>query len=165
MKELCHRAYLVCSGSRHLRCQIGYLHNMKFVPLQYFTNYIDAHIVLGRLQEEGINCWLKDENTVTTNPIWTHALGGIKLMVAESQLARATQLLQQLDDDKRERFVCPRCGSGNIELVTSPKKPKNFFSILSSFFLASYPVAISKEYHCFNCSNDFEEPQDKQVEE
>lgn len=135
---------------------------MDFVPLQYFTNYIDAHIILGRLQEEGINCWLKDENTVTTNPIWTHAVGGIKLMVAESQKERAIELLLQGEADKRSRYVCPKCGKGNIELVTSPKKTKNLFSILSSFFLASYPVAVSKEYHCFDCGADFDEPDDKQ---
>ncbi len=33
-------------------------------------------------EEEGINCWLKDENTVTIDPILTNAIGGIKLMVA-----------------------------------------------------------------------------------
>ena len=54
---------------------------MDFLLLQSFTNYIDAHIIRGRLQEEGINCWLKDENVVTVNPIWTNAAGGIKLMV------------------------------------------------------------------------------------
>ena len=35
---------------------------MDFVAVQYFTNYIDANILLGRMQEEGISCWLKDEN-------------------------------------------------------------------------------------------------------
>jgi len=134
---------------------------MNFVPLQYFSNYIDAHIILGRLQEEGINCWLKDENTVTTNPIWTHAVGGIKLMVAETQKERAIELLQQIETDRRSKYVCPKCGKGNIELVTSPRKTKNLLSILSSFFLASYPVAVSKEYHCFDCGADFEEPVEK----
>ena len=46
---------------------------MDFLLLQSFTNYIDAHIIRGRLQEEGINCWLKDENVVTVNPIWKNA--------------------------------------------------------------------------------------------
>ena len=51
-----------------------------FVLLDSFANYIDAHIVLGRMQEENIQCWLKDENTVTLDPILTNAVGGIKLM-------------------------------------------------------------------------------------
>jgi hypothetical protein len=37
---------------------------MNFIIAQVYSNYIDANIIMGRLQEEGINCWLKDENTV-----------------------------------------------------------------------------------------------------
>ncbi|WP_071891014.1 putative signal transducing protein [Flavisolibacter tropicus] len=39
---------------------------MKFVPVQVYQNYVDAHIIKGRLEEAGIDCWLKDEHTVTT---------------------------------------------------------------------------------------------------
>ena len=60
---------------------------MNFVLLQSYDNYISAHIAMGRLEEDGINCWLKDENTVTINPILTNAIGGIKLMV-ESNTGR-----------------------------------------------------------------------------
>jgi hypothetical protein len=66
---------------------------MQFVLLQSYTNYIDAHIILGRLQEEGINCWLKDENTFTIAPMLSNAFGGIKLMVAETQAQRALEIL------------------------------------------------------------------------
>src|SRR4051794_23008374 len=101
---------------------------MNIVLLKSFTNYIDAHIILGRLQEEGINCWLKDENVVTINPIWTNAAGGIKLMVAESQLQEAQNCLLEFDRDKRNNFTCPHCNSGNIELVSSNKEPANWLS-------------------------------------
>ena len=40
---------------------------------------------MGRLKEEGIECWLKDENTVTIDPIIANAVGGIKLMVEEEK--------------------------------------------------------------------------------
>ena len=53
---------------------------MNFIIAQVYSNYIDANIIMGRLEEEGINCWLKDENTVTIDPILTNAVGGIKLM-------------------------------------------------------------------------------------
>ena len=39
---------------------------MDFVLVESFTNYIEANIVLGNLESQGINCWLKDENTITT---------------------------------------------------------------------------------------------------
>jgi hypothetical protein len=47
------------------------------------------------LQDSGINCHLKDEYTITIDPLLSPALGGIKLMVAGSQLERALELLEQ----------------------------------------------------------------------
>lgn len=75
---------------------------MKFIQLQSFDNYFEAHIVMGSLQEENITCWLKDEYSVTIDPLLLNAIGGIKLMVPEAQAERAWSLLQELGKDKRE---------------------------------------------------------------
>jgi hypothetical protein len=66
---------------------------MNYVLLGTYENYIDAHIVQGRLEEEGISCWLKDEHTLTINPLWNNALGYIKLMVPDTQYERALEIL------------------------------------------------------------------------
>jgi len=66
---------------------------MKFILLLTFDNYIPAHIALGRLKDEFINCFLQDEYTVTIDPLLSNAIGGIKLMVAEAQAARALEIL------------------------------------------------------------------------
>ena len=83
---------------------------MDFVPVQSYGNYVDAHIIMGRLEEEGIRCWLKDENTVTIDPILTNAVGGIKLMVAKDQAERAGEILALLETDLRKKISCPNCG-------------------------------------------------------
>lgn len=70
---------------------------MKFVLLCSFDNYIPAHIALGRLKEEFINCHLQDEYSVTIDPFLSNAIGGIKLMVAETQLERAREILENQD--------------------------------------------------------------------
>jgi hypothetical protein len=67
----------------------------RFIEIRAYDNYIYAHIVLGRLREDGINCHLKDENTITIDPLLSPALGGIKLMVAQSQVDRALELLEE----------------------------------------------------------------------
>ena len=131
---------------------------MEFVILQSFTNYIDAHILLGRLEEEGIKCWLKDENTVTINPIWTHAVGGIKVMVAMDHLERAHELLDQYTKERRSSHSCPRCGSHDIEFISSPRKPANWFSALAGFFFGDYAIGSDKVWHCFTCNAEFKEP-------
>jgi hypothetical protein len=127
---------------------------MKFVPIQVYQNYIDAHIIKGRLEEVGIECWLKDEHTVTTNPIWTNAVGGIKLMVAEEQQKEAFSLLQEFDTALRNSRACKNCGSNNIEYVSTPRKASNWFSALVSFFFGDFAIAPDKVYHCFDCGHE-----------
>ncbi len=67
---------------------------MGYILLCSFDNYIPAHIALGRLKEEFINCYLQDEYSVTIDPFLSNAIGGIKLMVAETQIERARDILK-----------------------------------------------------------------------
>ena len=129
---------------------------MDFVVLNAYNNYIDAHIARGVLEEEGINCWLKDENTLTIDPILTNALGGIKIMVAKSQAERAWEILTNLKKEQQKNVACPKCGSHNIELVSTPKKARNWISAITTFFLGDYAIAPDKVNHCFDCGNEFE---------
>ena len=66
---------------------------MSFIAVSTYDNYIPAHIALGRLTEEYINCYLQDEHSVTIDPFLSNAIGGIKLMVAETQAERALEIL------------------------------------------------------------------------
>jgi predicted RNA-binding Zn-ribbon protein involved in translation (DUF1610 family) len=130
---------------------------MNFIVAQVYTNYIDANIIMGRLEEEGINCWLKDENTVTIDPILTNAVGGIKLMVPESQADRAFDLLRQFRTEQQSHLKCPRCGSSNIDLVTTPRKASNWLGVIIGLLFTNYALSTDKVYHCFECGFEFEE--------
>ena len=70
---------------------------MNFQNLRSFDNYIHANIQLGMLQEEGINCHLQDEYIITIVPFLAPAIGGMKLMVHETQVQRAMALLEAVD--------------------------------------------------------------------
>ena len=72
---------------------------MNFIPIRSYDNYIPAHIAMGRLKDEFINCYLENENSVTIDPFLSNAIGGIRLMVAESQAKQAIELLDE--DDKQ----------------------------------------------------------------
>lgn len=52
-----------------------------------------AHIAMGRLQTEGIPCWLADENLVQTDWLYSIAVGGIKLQVEPDYAERARRVL------------------------------------------------------------------------
>ena len=131
---------------------------MDFIPIQSFDNYIEAQMVLGRMGEEGINCWLKDENVVTIIPILSNAVGGIKLMVADDQIEKAVELLNYLQDEKRKYFTCPYCTSNNIERINSSRKTVNWITSIFTWLLGSYAIAVQQVWHCFNCDKEFEEP-------
>lgn len=69
-----------------------------FIEVRSYDNYIDAHLMLGRLKAEFINCHLLNENSVTIGPFLSNAIGGIKLMVAEQQFDRALELIKQMEN-------------------------------------------------------------------
>ena len=131
---------------------------MDFVPVAVYTNYIDANIMLGRMQEDGIDCWLKDENIVTIDPILTNAVGGIKLMVAENERMKALQWLWEINKEKKATISCPKCNSHNLEYVSTPRKPGNWLSVLIGVFITSFAPPVEQVYHCFDCGTEFDKP-------
>lgn len=128
---------------------------MEFIVLNSYPNYIEAHIAKGVLEEQDIRCWLKDENTVTIDPILTNAVGGIKIMVAAVQAERGREILNQLRSEQKMALACPVCGSHNVEQVSTPRKPINWISALSTFFLGDYAMTVEKVNHCFDCNHEF----------
>jgi DNA-directed RNA polymerase subunit RPC12/RpoP len=136
---------------------------MQFVPVWSYDNYVSAHIAMGRLEEDGFNCWLKDENTVTIDPILTNAVGGIKLMVAETEAQKAFELLKQLQREHKATTACPKCNSHNIEVVSTPRKASNWASAVIGFLFTSYAMPVETVNHCFDCGNEFPEEQPENI--
>ncbi len=130
----------------------------EYIPLIAFDNYVQAHIALGRMEEEGINCWLKDENTVTIDPILGNAVGGIKLMVLVQQAERAKEILHRIEADHKASQACPQCRSHNILQITSPRKLSNWISGIAGTLLGNFAIGVKKNYKCFDCEAEFEEP-------
>lgn len=135
-------------------------YRMEFSILKSFANYMDAHIVMGRLQDEGIDCWLKNESTVTIMPIWNNALGGIQLMVKNEQLDEATAVLKAMERERRAQISCPKCSSQNVEYINTMRKPINWLSAAVTFFLGDVAVMPEQRYHCFACGEEWEEKDD-----
>jgi predicted RNA-binding Zn-ribbon protein involved in translation (DUF1610 family) len=135
---------------------------MSYQILTAFANYMDAHLCQMHLEEEGINCWLKDENTVTIDPILTNAIGGIKLMVHEAQLERAADLLRIMKNKEHQSTPCPNCNSLNVEYIVTNRKAGNWLSALTTFILGDFAMAPHRVYHCFDCGFEFDAPAEKE---
>lgn len=67
----------------------------KFVTIISFTYSFQAYILKGKLESEGIICFIKDELAVQSNPIYSNALGGIKLQVMEQDYFRSLEVMKE----------------------------------------------------------------------
>ncbi len=71
---------------------------MQFIPIRTFDTYINANLLQGRLENEGIICYLQNEFSVTIDPFLTNAIGGIQLCVNKDQIERALELVNAFDE-------------------------------------------------------------------
>ncbi len=123
---------------------------MQTVILKTFDNYFSANIILTRLQDAGINCYLKDEYTVTIDPILSNAIGGIKLAVAIEDAVAARKMLAQFDEEYNRSAVCPVCNKNEIILVAKPGVT-NYLTAIFTWLFSSYAVAAENIYQCQHC--------------
>jgi DNA-directed RNA polymerase subunit RPC12/RpoP len=123
---------------------------MSLRLLRAFDNYFKANILLTRLQSDGVECYLIDENTVTIDPLLSNAIGGIKLMVRESQEEQARSLLRQYEAQTPPQVSCPVCGSANRRTFAEAGPEEWLDGAVSLLFLPG-STQENKEYVCAEC--------------
>ncbi len=128
---------------------------MNFVELRSFDNYIEANIVLNMLQHANISCHLKDEYTVTIDPLLSPALGGMKLMVHTSQVERAWDMMDEAEQQYLRSIPCPVCKMHALKIISVTRKHKCKLAALASMLLNGKSVELSKIYQCSSCGYDF----------
>jgi predicted RNA-binding Zn-ribbon protein involved in translation (DUF1610 family) len=125
--------------------------------LRSFDNYLFANILLSRLRDEGFDCYLKDENTVTIDPLLSPAIGGMKLMVKEEDFARASTLLQRIEAEYVASVPCPNCGKAALQVLKTVSQPKNFFWAVLKQLVEGSSSQEKTFYRCINCGKTMDE--------
>lgn len=123
---------------------------MELVTVKSFDNYFTANIYLTRLQSDGVECWLKDENTVTIDPMLSNAIGGIKIIVKKEDEQKVIKLLRAYHIEYMLSATCPECGSNSFSQITKPKTT-NYLTAILTWIFSSYAVAPEYVYQCGNC--------------
>jgi hypothetical protein len=134
--------------------------SLKMITIKTFINPVEANIIKGRLESEGIPTLLLDENTVNTYWLYAQAIGGIRLQVKEEDVTHALSILKEdqakmflMNDDEEADCLCPMCYSSNIGIN---KYSKSVFGF--SWLLVGFPLLVpDKKLHCFNCGNEWKE--------
>lgn len=85
-----------------------------YTTVAHYTDPIEAHVARGLLASEGVEAHLGDEHLALANWEWRLAVGGVKLRVADRDVARAQGILRAmeagdyaLDDDASDDWQTP----------------------------------------------------------
>lgn len=123
---------------------------MYFHPLRSYDNYIQANLQLSLLKQHGISCHLADEHTVTIDPLLSPAIGGMKLMVMDTDLDRAQALLDGAEDEYLKSIPCVACGAYALERRTHVSQPGKWSKLLARLRGSSDSV-LHRQIICSSC--------------
>ncbi len=60
--------------------------------LASFSQPVEAHLLRTRLEAEGITAYLRDENMIALDWLYSNALGGVKVDVADEDYEKAREI-------------------------------------------------------------------------
>jgi predicted RNA-binding Zn-ribbon protein involved in translation (DUF1610 family) len=119
----------------------------------------EAYLFKGKLESEGIEVFLQNENTINTDPLLSSALGGVKLFVNSEDVLQSRQILDAIPEyslnDKGELLTCPNCGSQKIYMTTTIKDIKSFLAFIYGLLTLSMPLFSKQKYKCESCNFEF----------
>ena len=125
---------------------------MELITIKTFDNSIDAHLLRIELENEGIECYIYDEHTVTVFPLYSNAVGGIKVKILKKDLELAKSILLSAI----ATVICPNCASQNIILnYKSMKGFKGFLSAFTSLCTTTHPLHYKMVNKCRDCNEEF----------
>lgn len=137
----------------------------QLITIASYPQPIEAHIAKGRLEAEGILCFLGDENIVSVHPFYSNAVGGVKLKVREAEAERAVEILEQIRGEEAapntfsaedhepqpNTVICPNCGSEDAYTTRFSRK---IFALSLALFGFPLPF-ISRTFHCPACGHEW----------
>jgi Putative prokaryotic signal transducing protein len=132
-----------------------------FVKIEVFSDPILANLAKTKLESEGIETFIANENTIRMDFLISQALGGVQLWVPEEDRERALIALNGEAAAIRlvtepppaapvASVVCPKCGSEN----TSKRRSLSKSAVVS--FLLGLPLPFfRRQSHCFECGHSW----------
>lgn len=121
----------------------------------------NANIIAKRLNAEGIQTRIDNENIISSNPLLANAVGGVRVLVLEHNLTSAKRVIQQhnsetlleaLEDTAHIQDRCTNCGSTLISRLPSPTwiwLPLTIITLGATLWLRK------NKWYCFDCNTPF----------
>ena len=129
---------------------------METIVLKTFDSTFSANIMLGKLENEGIRGYLRDEFTVGVNPLLSNAVGGVKLAVDVKDADEALRILTLFEQARIRDAVCPVCNQKAFAIYLKPVEPNIVVSLLSKLFGKKPAEETLSIYKCGHCKYETE---------
>ncbi|HMB61910.1 MAG TPA: hypothetical protein VKN36_02480 [Eudoraea sp.] len=118
----------------------------EFYTLGAFEYVAEVQIIKGKLESEGITVFLRDENTLNTDPLISSAIGGVKLQVYSRDRNAAIEIYNEIRnyaiDDTGLPVKCPNCKAEKSEVYYSRR----------GIFNKLFPFFEKRKYKCTGCN-------------
>jgi Putative prokaryotic signal transducing protein len=133
----------------------------QFIKVASFQYSAEALILKGRLEAEGMEVFLKNNNTIDADPLMSNAVGGVQLFVRAEDAEKAEEVLQTISryavDNSGNPMRCPNCAATEVEVMSTVRNSKGFLGFLfGTLLLGTLPPFVKYKYHCNNCGHEFE---------
>jgi DNA-directed RNA polymerase subunit RPC12/RpoP len=130
-----------------------------FTKIATFPYSSGALILKGKIESEGIEVFMFDNNTIDTDPLLSNAIGGVKLFVHSENAEKASEIVSEFNkyslNDNGEAIHCPKCNSEKIEFLTTIKDIKSLLAFIFSFVFVMFPIHTKYKYKCEDCNSEF----------
>ncbi len=97
--------------------------NNTFKLIGQYQYSSEALIYKGKLESEGLEVFMQDNNTIDMDPLISNAIGGVKLFVKEDDRKKAELILSEISifslDDNGSLIKCVNCGAEKVQLMTT----------------------------------------------
>ena len=127
---------------------------MALVRVGSFRDPYEAHIARSLLESAGIPGFVSNEHHVGMNWLYSNALGGVVVQVAEEHAEDALELLEQPapetqfeeEWEESEAETCPRCGE-------SAGRPSQFDTrVRAASMIVGVPLTVGRyRWRCASC--------------
>jgi hypothetical protein len=134
-----------------------------------FTLPQEAYMAKGYLESEGIESLVFDDLTVQVNLLYSNAIGGVKVLVRETDYEGGIEILKKggylnsnngepvskfnvlMIDKDTDAKKCPFCQSDNI----GKKKGLNIWSAIIYLILSLFVPIYKSTYCCYDCEKEW----------
>jgi Putative prokaryotic signal transducing protein len=131
------------------------------VMIRHYRDLPEASVAKSVLDSAGIDCILADDNLVRLDWFYSNLVGGIKLLVPESEAEAAARLLEEVGPETFEvdgvgeyqQPQCPRCKSMDVSLDGLDKS-----WTFAAMYITNLPIPVTtKGWKCHSCGNQWNE--------